>query len=269
MQVTVVVENFCTNRLLRAEWGYSLYLESDKTRLLLDTGSEGHAFTHNLKALRIDPKAIEHIVFSHAHFDHTGGLVDAVLLAPTARRWGARTMSIQRWADADQKRNGGGGPLFRSILTDPIDGWAQVTDEVIAFTVPQDERDRRFVNSKNMWEEAENGEIIPDTFADDLSLLVKGKNGTSVVLGCAHAGLPNILRYAQKTFGVKEFDTVLGGTHLSAAKDEELPIWFEALKEFSVKHWRPNHCTGFKAAAAMARAFDDVDWAGCGQRLTL
>ena len=67
MQVTVVVENFCTNRLLRAEWGYSLYLESDKTRLLLDTGSEGHAFTHNLKALQINPKAIEHIVFSHAH----------------------------------------------------------------------------------------------------------------------------------------------------------------------------------------------------------
>ena len=82
MQVTVVVENFCTNRLLRAEWGYSLYLESDKTRLLLDTGSEGHAFTHNLKALQINPKTIEHIVFSHAHFDHTGGLVDAVLLAP-------------------------------------------------------------------------------------------------------------------------------------------------------------------------------------------
>lgn len=269
MQVTVVVENFCTNRLLRAEWGYSLYLESDKTRLLLDTGSEGHAFTHNLKALQINPKAIEHIVFSHAHFDHTGGLVDAVLLAPTAKRWGARSMSVQRWADADQKRNGGGGPLFSSILTDPIDSWAQVTDEVIAFTVPQNERDCRFVNSKNMWEETQDGQIIPDTFADDLSLLVKGKNGISVVLGCAHAGLPNILRYAQKTFGVKEFDTVLGGTHLSAAKNEELPIWIEALKEFSVKHWRPNHCTGFKAAATMARAFDDVDWAGCGQRLML
>ena len=67
----------------------------------------------------------------------------------------------------------------------------------------------------------------------------------------------------------RKFDTVLGGTHLSAAKDEELPLWIETLKAFPVKHWRPNHCTGFKAAAAMARAFDDVDWAGCGQRLML
>lgn len=55
MQVTVVVENFCSNRLLRAEWGYSIYLESEKTRLLLDTGSEAHGFIHNLKALKIDP----------------------------------------------------------------------------------------------------------------------------------------------------------------------------------------------------------------------
>lgn len=269
MQVTVVVENFCSNRLLRAEWGYSIYLESEKTRLLLDTGSEAHGFIHNLKALKIDPRKIDHIVFSHAHFDHTGGLLDALLLAPQARRWGARSMSKPRWGDADHKRSSGGGPLFASVLTDPIESWSQITDEVIAFTVPQEVRDPQFVNTKNMWEETEDGKIIADTFADDLSLLIKGQNGMSVVLGCAHAGLPNILRYAQKTFDVKEFDTVIGGTHLSAAKPEELPLWLEALKQFPVRRWRPNHCTGFKAAAAMAKVFDDVDWAGCGQRLEL
>ena len=269
MQLTVVVENFCTNRLLKAEWGYSLYLESDKTRLLLDTGSEMHSLMHNMRVLKIDPSRIDHIVFSHAHFDHTGGLVDAILAAPLARRWGSSAMSVQRWSDADKKRNGGGGPLFANILTDPFDTWAQITDEVIAFTVPASERDPRFVNSKNMWEETPDGEKIPDTFKDDVSLLVKGERGASIVLGCAHAGLPNILRYAQKTFNVGSFDTVLGGTHLSAASAEELPVWIEALKAFYVKRWRPNHCTGFKAATAMAKVFDDVDWAGCGTRIIL
>ena len=269
MQLTVVVENFCTNRLLKAEWGYCLYLESPATRLMLDTGSEVHSLVHNLSALKINPRQIDHLVFSHAHFDHTGGLLDAVRLAPQARRWGSREMKRQRWSDADQKRNGGGGPLFESILTDPIDTWAKVTDEVIAFTVPQNERDPRFVNAKNMWEETEDGKIIPDTFADDLSLLVKGKNGVSLILGCAHAGLPNILRYAQKTFEVNRFDMVLGGTHLSAASPEELPVWIEELKKYDVCRWRPNHCTGFKAAAAMARVFEDVDWAGCGTRIEL
>lgn len=56
MQVTVVVENFCTNRLLRAEWGYSLYLESDKTRLLLDTGSEGHVLRTTSGRFKSTPK---------------------------------------------------------------------------------------------------------------------------------------------------------------------------------------------------------------------
>ncbi len=269
MQVTVVVENFCTNRALRSEWGYSLFLEGEKTRLLLDTGSESHAFVHNLKALRINPKTIDHIVLSHGHFDHTAGLIDAMMLVPHARRWAARSISITRWGDADHKRLSGGGAFLASALTDPIDSWARVTDEVIAFMVPQNARDPQFVNTKNMWEERSNGEIVPDTFADDLSLLVKGERGYSVILGCAHAGLPNILRYAQETFGIASFDTVLGGTHLSAASDEDLPKWIEALKAFKVSRWRPNHCTGFRAAAALAQVFDDVDWAGCGMRISL
>lgn len=269
MQVTVVVENFCTNRVLRSEWGYSLYLESDKTRLLLDTGSESHAFVHNLRALRINPQMIEHIVLSHGHFDHTAGLIDAIMLAPQAKRWGAKSIFTPRWGDPNHRRMSGGGGFLASALTNPIDSWARITDEVIAFTVPQNWRDCQFVNSKNMWQETLDGKVIADTFADDLSLLVKGENGYSIVLGCAHAGLPNILSYAQEKFGIDTFDTVLGGTHLSAAANEDLPKWIEALKRFKVKRWRPNHCTGFRAAAALAKVFDDVDWAGCGMRIHL
>lgn len=235
MQVTVVVENFCTNRALRSEWGYCLYLESEKTHLLLDTGSESHAFVHNLRALKINPEMIEHIVLSHGHFDHTAGLIDAIMLAPHAKRWGSKSIFTPRWGDPNHRRMSGGGAFLASALTNPIDSWARITDEVIAFTVPQNWRDCQFVNSKNMWQETLDGKVIADTFADDLSLLVKGENGYSVVLGCAHAGLPNILSYAQEKFGIDTFDTVLGGTHLSAAANEDLPKWIEALKRFKVK----------------------------------
>lgn len=42
--------------------------------LLFDTGSSVGALTHNLRALNVDPTAIEAIVLSHGHFDHTMGL---------------------------------------------------------------------------------------------------------------------------------------------------------------------------------------------------
>ena len=92
--------------------------------------------------------------------------------------------------------------------------------------------------------------------------------GWVVVIGCAHAGLPNILNYAIKRFGFEGFDAVTGGTHLSGACSEELPVWMDALAAVPVRRWRVNHCTGFRAAAALAGRFDDVDWAGAGAVLT-
>ena len=108
-----------------------------------------------------------------------------------------------------------------------------------------------------------------DTFADDLSLLVEGEQGVSLLLGCAHSGLPNILAYARDHFGVKSFHTVIGGTHLSAFSGAKLTASIEAMKAFDVRHWRPNHCTGFAAAAALACQFSDVQWAGAGSLIAL
>lgn len=54
---------------------------------------------------------------------------------------------------------------------------------------------------------------------------------------------------------------VVGGSHLCGVDPEDYGVWFDRLAEFPVEKWRLNHCTGFKAAAAMAARFDDVDWA--------
>lgn len=269
LKATIVVENMCQQQGLFAEWGYSVFLETPSGNLLWDTGGYLHTLEHNLRTLGIDIPSIKHIALSHSHFDHTAGLMDALRLCPRAQLWGAKALNVQRWSDADQQRNGGGGSVFDHLQYQAVDPWREIMPEVIAFTVPQEERDPRFVNSKNMWEETPNGEIIPDTFQDDVTLLVNGNRGYSLVLGCAHAGLPNIMRYAAKTFDIKAFDTVMGGTHLVAASDADLPVWMQALKSIPVTRWRPNHCTGFKAAAHLAKVFDDVLWAGAGYRIEL
>ena len=269
VRATIVVENMCQQQGLLAEWGYSVFLENPSGNMLWDTGGYLHVLEHNLRTLQLDIDSIRHIGLSHSHFDHTAGLLDVLRLCPRAQLWGAKALTVPRWGDADHARNGGGGSIFENLNYTPVDPWREIMPEVIAFTVPQSARDPRFVNSKNMWEETPDGEIIPDTFQDDVSLLVKGDRGYSLVLGCAHAGLPNIMRYAAVTFDIDRFDTVMGGTHLVAASDEDLPVWMDALQTIPVNRWRPNHCTGFKAAAHLAKLFDDVLWAGAGYRIEL
>ncbi len=47
------------------------------------------------------------------------------------------------------------------------------------------------------------GKIIADRFEDDVSLAVKGEKGWSLLLGCAHAGLPNIMQRAKDLFAIR------------------------------------------------------------------
>ncbi|MCK4727557.1 MAG: MBL fold metallo-hydrolase [Desulfobacterales bacterium] len=75
MKVTLVYDNTAYKKDLLSDWGFSCYLEIENTpRILFDTGASGTILLHNIEKLGIDPAAIDIIVVSHAHWDHTGGL---------------------------------------------------------------------------------------------------------------------------------------------------------------------------------------------------
>lgn len=266
MRYTVLVDNMCMVQGLYSEWGYSGCLQTPDATLLFDTAGILHVLEHNMRFLGIAPESVTDVVLSHGHFDHTAGLFDVIRMAPNARLWAALEAGRERRGDADKKRLCSGGALMARCGFNPIDPYKEVVPGVYAFTVPESERDEAYVGHKDMWCVDDEGDIVPDTFSDDVSLLVKGNKGYSLLLGCAHAGLPNIMRFVAKTFDVKEFDTVLGGTHLCIMEPAYYEHWMKALSAYPVKHWRPCHCTGFKAGAALARMFDDVDWAGAGTR---
>jgi 7,8-dihydropterin-6-yl-methyl-4-(beta-D-ribofuranosyl)aminobenzene 5'-phosphate synthase len=76
MKCTVVYDNEASLKGLKADWGFSCFVEGEGLpRVLFDTGANGATLLHNMKVLGIDPAGVEMIVISHDHFDHTGGLV--------------------------------------------------------------------------------------------------------------------------------------------------------------------------------------------------
>ncbi len=269
MKLTVVVDNFCQKQGLLAEWGYSSWLKTKDTNILLDTAGICHVLTHNLNFLNLDPTKLSSVILSHGHFDHISGLMDILRIQPQVNVYASPAVSIEKRGDADAKRLSGGFPIQSLRQFRPIEGITEVAPDVFAFTVPKARRNPHYVCCRNLWEVNENGSIETINFEDDVSVAVKGNKGWSLLLGCSHAGLPNIMRYISEELNIEVFDTVVGGSHLCAIAPREYPLWAEKLSEFKVKRWRLNHCTGFKAAAAMAKYFDDVDWAGCGSVIEL
>ena len=78
MRATVVVENFAHFSNITAEYGLSIHIKDEDTQILMDTG-QGHCLLHNSSALGISLKDVDHMVLSHGHYDHTGGLSDSFL----------------------------------------------------------------------------------------------------------------------------------------------------------------------------------------------
>ena len=75
MKVTIIYDNTVYKEGLRADWGFSCLVEVKNTsKILFDTGANGSILLSNMKKLGIDPKSIDEVFISHAHFDHTGGL---------------------------------------------------------------------------------------------------------------------------------------------------------------------------------------------------
>lgn len=74
VRVTVIYDNTVFRKELRADWGFSALVETGGRRILFDTGGRGSILLFNMRKLGIDPKTIDDVFISHAHYDHTGGL---------------------------------------------------------------------------------------------------------------------------------------------------------------------------------------------------
>ena len=57
------------------EWSFSALLESDNEKILFDTGFDENTVLHNAQLLNKDLSAVEKVILSHFHGDHTGGLI--------------------------------------------------------------------------------------------------------------------------------------------------------------------------------------------------
>jgi 7,8-dihydropterin-6-yl-methyl-4-(beta-D-ribofuranosyl)aminobenzene 5'-phosphate synthase len=93
--------------------------------------------------------------------------------------------------------------------------------------------------------------IEHDTFPSEQAVFfkVKGK-GLVILSSCAHCGIVNTVKQAQKNADMDKVHAIMGGFHLINAKPEIIQSTVAAIKAMKPDYIVPTHCTGFEAVLA-------------------
>lgn len=262
--ITVLCENTVPTPGLLGEHGFAAYVETPDTKLLFDTG-QGFTLVPNSLRLQKELRGVSQLVLSHGHFDHTGGLLAFlglhgpcdIVAHPDVLGERFRWMPVG--PGLEEKPVSIGIPWREAYLTTrgARFKWQTSFSEIApnVFVSGEVPRQSSFETGDPKFVVHHDGGWAPDPFLDDYSLVLKTPKGLVVVLGCAHAGLINILDHAIRQTGEERIFGILGGTHLGFCHESQLEATMAALKSYKVEHLAVSHCTGQLPVSRLAAQF--------------
>ena len=251
MKITVLIENSSDCELAK-EHGLSLLIETSDKKILLDAGCS-ELFADNADKLSIDLSDVDFAVLSHGHYDHSGGFdvffernKNAVLYAR---------------AGADGKYyspNGGiheiGVPQKVLNYTNRIEYVSdnrQISEDV--YLVGHNTPDLQKIGEKVKLYKGENGEIVPDDFSHEQSLIFDTPKGLIIFNSCSHGTVVNIIRETKDFFGDKPIYAYVGGLHMlgktpdgkeiCSFTDFEVDELCDLIKKEKITYLCTGHCT--------------------------
>lgn len=257
MKIVTLVENTCGYEGCIAEHGLSIYIETEKHKLLLDTG-QTDAVVKNAEVLGVDLSLVDTVILSHGHYDHSGGILPFSQINHTAQ------IIMQRKATESHFNGERYIGIDKAILDLPnvrlIDGDVQLDDELFLFSGITGRRCYPQGNFK--LSRMETREKVPDDFAHEQCLVIKQDGKYWLLSGCSHNGILNILDRYREIFGNAP-DYVVTGFHMMKKDGEhtedEKAIIIQTAQELLRldTFFYSGHCTGIPAFDLMKDIMGD------------
>lgn len=272
MRITSIIEN-TTNKGLHIEHGLSLYIEkNDGLKVLFDMGLSG-MFVRNAESLGLSIADVDVAVVSHGHYDHGGGLKtfiqknnkakvyihkDAFQPHYSLRDNGLHFIGIDKeWAEFDRL-------VFCDNQTD-------INENLTLFADVQGDSCYPFGNRLLFGPtETEN-----DDFRHEQNLIVRESENIILFAGCAHRGIVNILKKAEKVAG-KAPTHVFAGMHLvksglnSAEEKSFIAELATELMKYENTKFYTMHCTGEEQYKILKSVMGrQIEYLACGDDIMI
>jgi len=262
VSITTLVEDTASDHGLSSEHGLSFWIEYGDRRILFDTGQTS-MLLKNARSLGIDLSKTDAIVLSHGHYDHTGGLVAVLAIAPRATvyvhpaalrpKFGRKNGQTRDIGMSDSTKK-----LVHAHAQDKRVVWTENSREVVPglCVTGQIPRNTDFEDVGGAFyvdEHCQQADMLPD----DQAVFLHTPRGLVVILGCSHAGVVNTLDYIVKLTEDKPIDSVMGGMHLLSASQDRVEKTANAFRRYNVQNIGLAHCTGANATRQIQRAFPD------------
>lgn len=224
MKISILCENTASDIWFLAEWGLSIYIETQDTNILFDTGYSD-VYIKNANTLWIDLNKTDCVVLSHFHDDHA------------------------RWIQFHNFKNKKKVIIHPDIIKKlPKSEYLNIVN------------DFEFIQSKNSFEFAQNiiylweiprtidfekWKYLNDTMLDDSAIAIKTNKWTVLITGCAHSGICNICEYAKKITNQNIY-CVLWWFHLFQDDNIDLKQTLDYIHSQSINKLYPLHCIDFQ-----------------------
>lgn len=252
-KITTLVENIVYGKGLQGEHGLSLFVETPEHKILFDTGASD-LFIRNAKAMNIDLSEVDYLILSHGHRDHTGGVRHFMDINKKAQIV-CKAEVFQRKFKNERENGMPDADTLDTTRFRFVTDTTEVVPGIYVFpNIPVvDKNDTHF----EQFYAKKEGQVMPDTFEDELCVVLKSEKNLSVLSACSHLGITNMVRAVQEVFPGIPPQLVLGGFHIHETSAEKFNVISGFFGRNLPKRLGVCHCTGVEKYAMFRHQFND------------
>lgn len=287
--VTVITDNFAhatrpnykiaqrhggagLERALHGEHGLSYHIETivdgKSHACLFDFAAEFHGVKRNMELLKVDFKKIGALGISHDHWDHQATLVEFLKTKRDEISKGIPLYVGEKFfVGTYAKRPTGKIESLLALKREDIEGLDLVRIVEVksptaiiegGYLTGRIEQITDYEKVPPVFVAKKGDEFVQEDFIGEQAIVLNAKGKGLVVLsGCAHRGIVNTVKHAQKMTGIEKVHAIVGGFHLTGAKTEIIHRTIADIKTIRPDYIVPTHCTGFEAITAFAQEMPD------------
>ena len=256
MKIISLVENTASKDTLGAEHGLSLYIETDRHKILFDMG-QSNLFEENAAKLGVNLADVDIAVLSHGHYDHGGGLKRFLEINRKAPVYISR-YAFEPHYNGTEKYIGLDTSLVQSDRLIFTEDFTEIEEGLTLFSC--NDRKKNYDLGSFGLTMLQEVEFLPDDFRHEQYLLIEEAGKRVLISGCSHKGIMDITEWFQP-------DILVGGFHFSKLPlDDTLAGYARRLNDYATKFYTC-HCTGTEQFAFMKNEMEQLEYLATGQRI--